>query len=77
MTIKAAFGDFLGGSVVKIPCFHSRGHGFDPWWRNSDPTCCMVQPKMLFKNPASHPLNPSKTISNIKLPETPVFLNLW
>ena len=29
-------------------------------------------PKMLFKNPASHPLNPSKTISNINTRNTSV-----
>ena len=23
--------DFLSGLVVKTPCFHCRGHGFDPW----------------------------------------------
>ena len=23
--------DFPGGPVVKTPCFHCRGHGFDPW----------------------------------------------
>ena len=22
------------GSVVKIPCFHCRGSGFDPWLEN-------------------------------------------
>ena len=22
--------EFPGGAVVKIPCFHCRGHGFDP-----------------------------------------------
>ena len=24
-------GDFPGGPVVKTPCFHCLGHGFDPW----------------------------------------------
>ena len=23
--------DLPGGLVVKTPCFHCRGHGFDPW----------------------------------------------
>ena len=23
--------DFPGGPGVKTPCFHCRGHGFDPW----------------------------------------------
>ena len=26
--------DFPGGSVVKTPCFHCRGHGFNPWSGN-------------------------------------------
>ena len=26
--------DFPGGPVVKTPCFHYRGHGFDPWLGN-------------------------------------------
>ena len=26
--------DFLGGAAVKIPCFHCRGHRFDPWLEN-------------------------------------------
>ena len=26
--------DFPGGPVVKTPCFHFRGHGFDPWSGN-------------------------------------------
>ena len=27
-------GDFPGSPVVKTPCFHCRGHGFNPWSRN-------------------------------------------
>ena len=27
------------GPVIRTPCFHRRGHGFDPWWGNLDPTC--------------------------------------
>ena len=26
-------------------CFHSRGHGFNPWLQNYDPTCCTAWPK--------------------------------
>ena len=26
--------DFPGGPVVKTPCFHCRGHGFNPWSGN-------------------------------------------
>lgn len=28
---KKVFQDFPGGLVVKTPCFHCRGSGFDPW----------------------------------------------
>ena len=30
-------GDFPGGLVIKIPCFHCRGPGFDPWSGNKVP----------------------------------------
>ena len=36
---------FPGGPVVKAPCFHYGGHGFNPWVGNKDSTCCAVQPK--------------------------------
>ena len=29
---------FASGPVVKIPWFHCRGHKFDPWLSNSNPT---------------------------------------
>ena len=32
--------DFPGSPVVKTQCFQCRGRGFDPCWRNYDPTCC-------------------------------------
>ena len=28
---------FAIGPEVKTPCFHCRGHKFDPWLRNSNP----------------------------------------
>ena len=31
--------------MVKILWFQCRGHMFDPWSRNSDPTSCAVQPE--------------------------------
>ena len=31
--------------MVKNPCFHCRGHGFDPWSGNWDPACHVVWPK--------------------------------
>ena len=30
--------EFPGSSVVKISCFHCRGHEFQPWSGNWDPT---------------------------------------
>ena len=30
--------------MVKTPCIYCRGHGFDPWSGNLDPTCHTVQP---------------------------------
>ena len=32
------FQDFPGGPVVKTPCFHCSGYGFDPSWGKKDPT---------------------------------------
>ena len=32
--IKKMKGDFLGGSVVKTPCFHCRRHGCNCWLGN-------------------------------------------
>ena len=37
--------DFPSAPVVTTPCFHWRGHGFDPWAGNWDPTCHVVQLK--------------------------------
>ena len=31
---RETFQHFPGGPVVKNPCFHCRGHGFDPWSGN-------------------------------------------
>ena len=31
--------DFFGGPMVKTLCFQYRGHGFNPWLGNKDPTC--------------------------------------
>ena len=42
-----AYGEFPGGPVVKTPCFHCRGHGFDHWLGGkNNPTCHMAK-----KNP--------------------------
>ena len=42
---KSTRWDFPGGPVAEVPCFHCRGHGFNPWSGNWDPTCHAVQPK--------------------------------
>ena len=34
MQIKTTMRDFPGGPVVKTPCFHCRGHEFNPWSGN-------------------------------------------
>ena len=31
--------------VIKSLCFHCRGHGFAPWLRSYDPTCCVMRQK--------------------------------
>ena len=36
---------FPEGPVVRIPCFHGRGHRFDSWSGNQDPTSCAMPPK--------------------------------
>ena len=44
------FRDFSGGLVVKIVCFHCRGHGFDPWWGLRSSTAQGVAEKKINKN---------------------------
>ena len=34
VTKNRFLGDFPGGPAVGTPCFHCRGHGFDPWSGN-------------------------------------------
>ena len=36
---------FPGGPVVGTPCLQGRGHGFNPWSGNQDPTRHVVWPK--------------------------------
>ena len=38
-------GNSLVVQWLKIPCFYYRGHRFDPWSENQDPTCPALQPK--------------------------------
>ena len=45
MRVKTKKGEFPGGTMVKILGFHYRGHRFDPWSENQDPTCPDPQPK--------------------------------
>ena len=42
---KMPSGGFPGGPVVRALSFHCRGHWFDPWSGNSDPTSRAVRPK--------------------------------
>ena len=37
--------DFPDSPVVKTPHSQCRGHEFDPWSENQDPTCHALQPK--------------------------------
>ena len=37
--------DFPAGPVAKNLCCHCRGHGFDPWSGNYNPTCYVALPK--------------------------------
>ena len=45
------------GSVVKTPCFHCRGHRFNPWSGNWDSACFMVWHKIKYKIIILWPLN--------------------
>ena len=51
--------DFPGGPVVKTLLCHCKGHKFDPWLGNSDPTCSTAQLKKHSNNqtPKSADLN--------------------
>ena len=42
LALKITLRDFPGAPVVKTPSFHYRGHGFNPWSGNYDPTCHIV-----------------------------------
>ena len=37
--------DFPGSPVVKTPSLHCRGHRFDPWSGNKNPTCHKARKK--------------------------------
>ena len=50
MKKNVCVGSFPGGTVVKTPHFHCRGHGFDPWLGNYDPAYHVVQAKKKIKN---------------------------
>ena len=43
--VKKSGWEFPGGPVVRTPCFHCRGPGFDPWSGNEDPTSCAAGQK--------------------------------
>ena len=43
------FKQLAGSPAARTLCFHCRGHGFDPWLGNWDPTAWAVQPKRINK----------------------------
>ena len=45
---KKPTADFPGGPVAETLCSQCRGHRFNPWLGNYDPTCCAAQPKEFF-----------------------------
>ena len=45
MSLEIWMGDFPGGPAVTTLRFHRRGHGFDPWSGDEDPTCLVAQQK--------------------------------
>ena len=49
--------------MVKTPCFHCRGHGFDPWSGNEDPA---YMPHSVDKKKA-HNLSELSKIALIKI----------
>ena len=53
---KKGWGDFPGGRVVKTLCCQRRGHGFEPWSGNKDPTSHLVQSEK--KKADKHPRAP-------------------
>ena len=42
--------DFPGGPVFKIPCFHCREHGFDPWSEKFCLPCGVAKKKILERH---------------------------
>ena len=46
---KESLRDFPGSPVVSTPRFHCRGHEFDPWSGNQDPTCSAGWQKHFYK----------------------------
>ena len=45
---KKSTRDFTGSPMVKISCFYCRGHRFNPWLGNWDPSCHVVWPKTIL-----------------------------
>ena len=59
---KIGWGDFPGGRVVKTLCCQCRGHGFEPWSGNKDPTSHSVQSEKK-KKADKHPSAPGSVHS--------------
>ena len=54
--------EFLGGPVVKIPCFKYQGCRFHPWLGNWDITSYMGSPKKKTNKPESRWQAPNKVL---------------
>ena len=58
--------------MLKTLCFHSKGHGFNSWLGNQDPTCCMRRGQKTKKK-ISYSL---ETLSTL-LPEMPLYIKVF
>ena len=54
---------FPGSPVVKTQCFQCGPHGFDPCWRNYDPTCCEARGNILKKYREIHVASKTPALS--------------
>ena len=62
-----------GSPVVKTLGFQFRGHGFDTWAGNQDPTCCTALPK---QNTEELELNSNFAMHTSSLSCVPKFTHL-
>ena len=62
--IKRTCVEFPGDPVVRAPCFHCRGHGFDPCSGNWVPTSRAVWPKKKKKKACASLYTPTPLCGN-------------